>query len=262
MVPDIQDKALYKIYENLPLLQYVHPFIGFGAVLPVPVVIVTFIPSIKAGIINLPGQHSPRCVCSSPMTRKSLSVAESRCLLLNVVFHRLLLRGLRFVQAGDYVNMSRINPTALTLDSTGSGVIKIAGTRHSAVGIMMGIVTECNIINPGLAGPFNAPYAVRRITIAPFAQEFRRDTSVWGAILKFRSITAVVGGGGISFMTRRKVEIPQGGETTPKKNAAYLTQVTSPLASSSAGRSGASYPPSRGFDDPSVSYLQMCSLLN
>ena len=133
-----------------------------------------------------------------------------------VGFCRSLLRSLRFVQCGDYVNMSHISPTRLFQDS---GVIKIGGTRRCAAGIMTGIVTECNIVSPGVAGPANAL--------------FWRDTSVWGAVLKFRSITAVVGAGGISFLLRCQVEIPQDGDTTPKKkNAAYLTQVTSPLASS------------------------------
>ena len=151
--------------------------------------------------------------------------------------------------------MSRIDPGALSLDSSSSTsrYIKIAGTRRCAVSIMLGIVSECNIVSPGFAGPPSATYSVRRITIAPFDQEFRRDTSVWGHILKFRSIVGTVGAGGVSFSSHRKTEIPQGGNSTPKKTAAYLTQVTSPLAAASAGRAGASYPSSRGFDDPSMS---------
>ena len=110
---DIQDKALYKIYENLPVLPYVHPLDGFGAVLPMPDVTVMSILSINTGIINLRGHPSPSCVLSFLMIRRGSSAVESSCLSLIVVFRRLLLRGLRFVQSGDYVNMSRISPTRL-----------------------------------------------------------------------------------------------------------------------------------------------------
>ena len=64
---DIQDKALYKIYEGLPVLQYINPLDGFGTVLPLPGVTVMSILSINTGIINLHGQPFPNCVLSFPM---------------------------------------------------------------------------------------------------------------------------------------------------------------------------------------------------
>ena len=181
-----------------------------------------------------------------------------RWILLLIMFRRLLLRGLLFVHSGDYVNMSCVDPGVLSPESSSSTsrFIKIAGTRRCAVGIMLGIVTECNIVSAAIAGPPSATYSMRRITIAPFDQEFRRDTSVWGQVLEFHSIVGTISAGGVSFSSRRKIEIPQGGDSTPKKSAAYLTQVTSPLAASSAGRAGTSYPTSRGFDDPSMSPSQ------
>ena len=166
---------------------------------------------------------------------------------------RSTLRGLHFVRSGDYVNMSRIAPMMLTAESR---VIKIAGTHRIAVGIMLGSVTKCAIISEALVGSSNSPYAVHKVSIAPFAQEMRRDTSVWGAVLGFRVITGSVSNLGVLFSTRRQVNIPQGGNTTPKKGASYLVHVKSPLASG-AGRGRSSYPTSRAFEDTSM-FVPFC----
>jgi hypothetical protein len=65
---------------------------------------------------------------------------------------------------------------------------------------MLGVVTECAIIQVGyLVAP---RYPVHKISIAPFAQEMRRDSSCWGAVLGFRTIIGPVSSFGISFSTR------------------------------------------------------------
>jgi hypothetical protein len=65
---------------------------------------------------------------------------------------------------------------------------------------MLGVVTECFLIEESFMGST----AVHKITIAPFAQEMRRDTSLWGQLFGFRIISGSMSSMGFSFLTRRK----------------------------------------------------------
>jgi hypothetical protein len=102
--------------------------------------------------------------------------------------------------------MSRIDPAKLIVES---GCIKVSKTKHNAVGVMLGVVSECFIVEETMAGPASAPYPVHKITIVPFAQEIRRDTSVWGLLLGFRSISGAVSTQGFSFSSRKKADTNQ-----------------------------------------------------
>jgi hypothetical protein len=82
--------------------------------------------------------------------------------------------------------------------------------RTNAVGIMIGIVTECNLVEPGIGGPVTMSYPIHKVSIAPFKQEMRRDTSCWGQVMGFRKISGPVSELGITFSTRRDFS---GGQT-------------------------------------------------
>jgi hypothetical protein len=175
-----------------------------------------------------------------------------------------MLRGLLFVQSGSFVNTSRINPAKLIVES---GRMKISGTKHNAVGVMLGVVSDCFIIEEMMAGSIMSPYPVHKITIVPFTQEIRRDTSVWGLLFGFRTIAGAVSTQGFSFSTRKKADHNQSKlriifvylscnnalldpNLSPKKSNGIFTTVSSPLVSTSKG-SHTSYPSSRAFEDHS-----------
>jgi hypothetical protein len=158
--------------------------------------------------------------------------------------HRLILGGLTFERSGFFVNTARVHPDILTVDSRR---LKIAGTTQNAVGIMIGVVTECYLVEEG-----TTPYPVHKITIVPFAQDMRRDTALWGQLFGFRSITASVSAGGISFLTRKQggYSAAASAPSSPQKKSSLFKTVSSPMVSGSKGfHSIQPYPSSRGFDD-------------
>lgn len=142
--------------------------------------------------------------------------------------------------------MSRIQPRKLDVDA---GRIKLKGTPNFAVGIMLGVVTECALIEEALVGPPASPYAVHKVTIIPFTQEMRRDTSVWGRLLSFTVISGAISDMGISFSTRKKMEAPI---MSPKKTALFKSVATSALYSAPSTSASSSYPASKAFTDPGM----------
>jgi len=166
----------------------------------------------------------------------------------------MLLRGLMFVQSGRHVNTSRIDPVQLFVDGesdapgqTAIGVMKVKDSKEVAVGIMLGMCTECALVEYLLIGGNLSPMMIHRITIAPFKQEMRRDTSVWGWLFEFDVIPGSVSDLGFSFSTRTK-KTGTGGSQSPVKSSGLLSSVKSP-----AGKAGSnSSQPSRGFDDHST----------
>jgi hypothetical protein len=108
---------------------------------------------------------------------------------------------LLFKQAGRFVNTARIDPAVLKY---GSPVI-LAGTDDTlAIGIMGILVRESHIITGTRMGNETGSL-VRRLTGLPFAQEWRRDISVWAHKLQFTrqdAIPAYVSEEGITFQTR------------------------------------------------------------
>ena len=81
------------------------------------------------------------------------------------------------------------------------GRLKLKETSSIAVCLMTGIVTECAIVSEGWTGPDNEK-VVHKISIAPFRQEFRRDTTMWGKILNFDNISCAISTEGMSFTTK------------------------------------------------------------
>ena len=82
------------------------------------------------------------------------------------------------------------------------GRLKLKETSSIAVCVMTGIVTDCAIVSEGWTGGPDNERAVHKISIAPFRQEFRRDTTMWGKILNFDNISWAISTEGISFTTK------------------------------------------------------------
>jgi hypothetical protein len=70
-----------------------------------------------------------------------------------------------------------------------------------AVCLMTGIITDCAIVSEGFTGPENEK-TVHKVSIAPFRQDFRRDTTMWGKVLNFDNISCAVSTEGVSFTTK------------------------------------------------------------
>jgi hypothetical protein len=132
--------------------------------------------------------------------------------VLTCLYSRLV-RALLFTKSGFFVNPARASPDEFIADA---GRLKVKEPSSIAVCIMTGIVTECAIISEGsTGGPDNAKI-VHKVSLAPFRQEFRRDTTLWGLKLGFDSVSCAVSAEGLSFNTRPKT-------------------VTAPIFSSSSG---------------------------
>ncbi|KAF8068804.1 hypothetical protein FPV67DRAFT_1668867 [Lyophyllum atratum] len=141
-----------------------------------------------------------------------------------------LAAGLTFVRYGNFVNMARISPSALVYESNR---IKMADTRQAAVGIMLGVVTDCSLFTAATTGSISSQIEVHRITIAPAPQEMRRDTSIWGALLDFPDgvITGPSSPLGFSFTTFPKGKGGSGSfsaPTSPRKTFKFGHTVASP----------------------------------
>jgi hypothetical protein len=110
-----------------------------------------------------------------------------------------LVRALLFTKSGAFVNPARAAPDVFVAEH---GRLKVKEPSSVAVCIMTGIVTDCAIISEGSSGSPENEKMVHKISIAPFRQEFRRDTTMWGKILNFDSLSCAVSTEGLSFTTK------------------------------------------------------------
>jgi hypothetical protein len=124
-----------------------------------------------------------------------------------------LVRALLFTKSGFFVNPARASPDDFVAEA---GRLKVKDPSSMAVCIMTGIVTECALIGEGYTGGPENVKTVHKVSLAPFRQEFRRDTTLWGLILGFESVSCGISAEGLSFTTRPKT-------------------VTAPIFSSSSG---------------------------
>lgn len=113
--------------------------------------------------------------------------------------HSCLLRALLFTKAGIFVNPARAAPDVFVAEG---GRLKLKDPSSVAVCIMTGIVTDCAIVSEGCTGSPDNEKTVHKISIAPFRQEFRRDTTMWGKILNFDSLSCGISTEGLSFTTK------------------------------------------------------------
>lgn len=112
-----------------------------------------------------------------------------------------LVRALLFTKSGMFVNPARVNPDVLVSDF---GRLKIKEPSSIAVCIMTGIITDCAIVSEGFTGGPDNEKAVHKVTLAPFRQDFRRDTTMWGKVLNFDNLSCAISTDGLSFTTKPK----------------------------------------------------------
>ena len=110
-----------------------------------------------------------------------------------------LIRALLFTKSGYFVNLACASPNVFIAEA---GCLKVKEPLSMAVCIMTGIITECAVISDGCTGGPDNEKVVHKVSIAPFRQEFRRDTTMWGRVLKFNSLSCSILTEGISFTTR------------------------------------------------------------
>jgi hypothetical protein len=110
-----------------------------------------------------------------------------------------LLQALQFVKSGQYVNTARVDPKHLYADNHR---LKNADSKMLTIGIMTGTTTESFILSPCEGGPRHSPWNMHKVTIAPFTQDMRRDTSLWGLVLDFHVIAGLTSSLGFTFSTR------------------------------------------------------------
>jgi hypothetical protein len=157
-----------------------------------------------------------------------------------------------FNKSNYFVNTARVHPDALAVD--GQNRLKIAGSNTNAVCVMLGVVTESMLIDEGAV--MSQTYPARKVTVVPFAQEMRRDTSLWGQLFKFHVVSASVSTRGLSFLTKRQglsfasntVSTP----STPVKRSALFRTVASPSRSqpqAEGSRTVPSYQFARSFEE-------------
>ncbi|KAF8884362.1 hypothetical protein BD779DRAFT_1787287 [Infundibulicybe gibba] len=165
MVPDFQHPKLRPIYDNLPILSHFRDIVPFG------------------GRMNTTIERADFEVVIQCLPKPTVSI---------------VLRGLTFARSGFFVNTARVDPTCLGMEARR---LVIANTSTTAVCIMIGTVLSCDLIGSYTSGP----YTTHRIAILPFAQEMRRDSSVWGMKLGgWNKIVGPVESGGFGFHTRPK----------------------------------------------------------
>jgi hypothetical protein len=111
-----------------------------------------------------------------------------------------LVRALLFTRSGFFVNPARVAPDVFEAD----GRLKLKEPSSIAVCLMTGIVSDCAIVSEGFTGGPDNEKIVHKISLAPFRQEFRRDTTMWGKILKFDNLSCAISTDGISFTTKPK----------------------------------------------------------
>lgn len=112
-----------------------------------------------------------------------------------------LIRALLFTKSGIFVNSARACPDVFIAEY---GRLKLKEPSSIAVCIMTGIVTDCAIISEACTGGPDNEKPVHKISLAPFRQEFRRDTTMWGKILNFDNLSCAISTEGLSFTTKPK----------------------------------------------------------
>lgn len=94
------------------------------------------------------------------------------------------------MKLGQYVNLAWTDPKDLYVDECH---IKNIDGKKLSIGMMTGTVTESFLFTPVQGGPDNDPWTLHRITIMPFTQDIRRESSLWGLLLGFELVRGLTG---------------------------------------------------------------------
>lgn len=123
---------------------------------------------------------------------------------------------------------------------------------------MLGAVSQCVLVSDDV----DPSYPAHKITIVPFAQDIRRDMSLWGQLFGFEIVTGSVSESGISFLSRMQgtsyYPKSNSAPSTPQKKSTFVKSVASPLASrAESSRSGhaQSYQYARAYDEKGTVYF-------
>ena len=202
MLRSIQDPELAPIYEGLPDLGCVLDDCDRHVLLNI---VFLFLESIDQSTNMLMSAQLEWVSLHSKTYRVALEATIFRVLqsllpkcLLNSL-HSRLLRALLFTKSGFFVNPARAAPDVFVAEY---GRLKIKEPSSVAVCIMTGIVTDCAIVSEGCTGGPDNEKTVHKISLAPFHQEFRHDTTMWGKILNFNSLSCAISTEGLSFTTK------------------------------------------------------------
>jgi hypothetical protein len=86
------------------------------------------------------------------------------------------LKALKFVKSGQYMNLAWADPKDLYVKEHH---IKNLNWKKLSVSMMTGTITESFLFTPVEGGLDYDPWILHRITIAPFTQDIRQETSLW-----------------------------------------------------------------------------------
>lgn len=205
MLKSIQDPELAPIYEGLPDIGYdnfCHQFLANVIFLGIIDPSANTVTLLQSEWGSLPSRTFKTGSTVTPF-RKLLSLLQNMC--VNCVYSRLV-RALLFEKSGFFVNPARVSPDVLISDF---GRLKIKEPSSVAVCLMTGIITDCSIISEGVTGGPDNEKTVHKVSIAPFRQDFRRDTTMWGKILYFDNLSCAISTEGMSFTTKpRTISAP------------------------------------------------------
>lgn len=117
---------------------------------------------------------------------------------------------MKFKQAGQYVNMSRVEPSLFTkITTTAPWGEKMRfnadPTTTFPIGIMIVQVEDCQVIKPGFVA-IGDGWHVRRIIGLPFNIIWDYDLEVWGTVFGFERIMAPVSIQGIQFSSQGEIK--------------------------------------------------------
>lgn len=110
-----------------------------------------------------------------------------------------LVRALLFTKSGFFVNPACASPDVFIAEA---GRLRLKKPSSVAVCIMTAIITECAIISEGYTGGPDSEKIVHKVSLAHFRQEFHCDTTMWGRMLNFDSLSCGISADGLSFTTR------------------------------------------------------------
>jgi len=127
-------------------------------------------------------------------------------------FIRSVLAGLAMTQAGPYCNMGRAPVTSMhkATRTTASG--KNAGTTSHLIssipnesspvpGIMLGYITDCNIVEPFLT----PTYKYRKVTLVPFLCDLELQAAAWSRVFGVSNLmVSYKENKGFSFQTMKE----------------------------------------------------------
>ncbi|KAG6915601.1 hypothetical protein DXG01_010804 [Tephrocybe rancida] len=219
MQPLIQDPQLVPSYEGLPHLPNPANFVPYG--------------------------YDREVACGEPYNVHFTSIAEN----LGAEDFASLCAGIKFVSYGNFVNLARVDPSLLT--NRKKRIALVDSKAPFCAGIMCGVTTASHLIGDNYVVP-SSGIGQRRVTIAPFFQEIRRDLAVAADVMKIKDFKASVDPKGsistlgILFVSRGEGRFAGSNVTSPSpstprkatpaflKNSSMFGAVQSPKKASSA----------------------------